>query len=151
SHEVRVEAFGEGAANLGISSEPVTSYRVFKQIMFRYELTKKGKTLWIRLRTTLNLARRTTNRCGLPMRRSANIAMSARFFTARRRSIVCYFRSSRKGSRAARRRFTLSIQNCATSTYSDFPQAASTSLRLRRMRSEERRVGKVWRSGWARG
>jgi PAS domain S-box-containing protein len=44
------------------------------------------------------------------MRRSANIAMSARFFTARRRSIVCYFRSLRKGSRAARRRFTLSIQ-----------------------------------------
>jgi len=30
------KAFGEGAANLGISSEPVTSYRIFEQVMFRY-------------------------------------------------------------------------------------------------------------------
>jgi hypothetical protein len=29
------KAFGEGAANLGISSEPVTSYRIFEQVMFR--------------------------------------------------------------------------------------------------------------------
>jgi hypothetical protein len=37
------KAFGEGTANLGISSELVTSYRVFEQVMFRYGLTKKGK------------------------------------------------------------------------------------------------------------
>jgi hypothetical protein len=37
------KAFGEGAANFRISSEPVTSYRIFEQVMFRYELTKKGK------------------------------------------------------------------------------------------------------------
>src|SRR5260370_1094019 len=75
------------------------------------------------------------------MRRSANIAMSARSFTARRRSIVCCFRSLRKGSRAARRRFTLSIRSCATSTYSDFPQAASTSLPSRRMDNSSCTIG----------
>ena len=37
------KAFGEGAANFGISSEPVISYRIFEQVMFRYELAKKGK------------------------------------------------------------------------------------------------------------
>jgi hypothetical protein len=34
------KAFGEGAANLGISSEPVTSYRIFEQscsVMFNQE------------------------------------------------------------------------------------------------------------------
>src|SRR5439155_26493147 len=47
----------------------------------------------------------------------------------------------RKGSRAARRRFILSIQNCATSTYSDFLQAASTSLRSRRMDNSSSTIG----------
>jgi len=37
------KAFGEWPANFGISSEAVISYRVFKQVMFGYELTKKGK------------------------------------------------------------------------------------------------------------
>ena len=37
------KAFGKGAANFGISSEPVTSYRVFEQVVLRYELAKKGK------------------------------------------------------------------------------------------------------------
>src|SRR5207248_11664462 len=53
---------------------------------------EERKNLWIRRRTTISLAKRTANRWGLPMRRSANIAMSARFFTTRTRNIVCYFR-----------------------------------------------------------
>src|SRR5205085_1766727 len=102
---------------------------------------EERKNLWIRRRTTLSLAKRTANRCGLRMQPSASIAMSALFFMAWRRSIACYFRLLWKGSRAARRHFTLSIQNCATSTYSDFPQAASTSLRSRRMDNSSSTIG----------
>ena len=32
------KAFGEGAANFGISSAPVTSHRVFEEAVFRYGL-----------------------------------------------------------------------------------------------------------------
>jgi hypothetical protein len=30
------KAFGEGAANFGISSEPVTAYHVFEHVIFRF-------------------------------------------------------------------------------------------------------------------